>query len=146
MFANGPDLVMETVNYDAKKNAYVVSYCYPKDVPNHEKHLKVQLSDIKVKEAKDDIGKYIVNLVAHPEAAMQSVSPQKSPQQSAQPVYPVPPVSQPQTVIVSPPAPRTETVIIEEHGPYYGPGYYGAGVVIGGVWGPHRYGGYHRHW
>lgn len=136
-FAKGPDLLMESVKYHAGKNAYIVTYRYPLNVPDNKKKIQVQLSDIKVKDAEEDIGKYIVNLVLHPHSSVQSVAPH------AQAVSPAPVTvpAQPQTVIVAPPVPR-ETVIIEERSPYYGPYYGGPGIIIGGVWGPHR----HHHW
>ena len=144
VFSTSDDLLMEKVEYDLGKNSYMVIYSYPKDNKNHGKSIKVQLSDIKVNDADSDTGKALVTLIAHPIGKhAKSVAPQ------AVEVQPFAQASAPVTVQSASPAPvivqsAPQPVIVEEVGrPYYGPGYYGPEVIIGGGWWGHP-GWHHR--
>jgi len=142
LLSSGSDLLMEKVLYDPEKNTYIVKYQYPKENANHGKGMSVQLSNIKVKEPEEAVGKFLIDLIAHPGIPHKSAAPQAV--QIIQPVAtqaPAQVITQAPAQVVVQSAPPPQTVIVEEvhrpYGPYYGPYLYPE-VVIGG-WG-------HRGW
>ncbi|MES2252767.1 MAG: hypothetical protein V4482_03675 [Pseudomonadota bacterium] len=148
LLSSGPDLLMEKVLYDPEKNAYIVKYEYPKDNANHGKGMSVQLSNIKVKEQEEAIGKFLIDLIAHPGIPHKSTSSQAV--QIVQPIAtraPAQVITQAPAQIIVQSAPPPQTVIVEEvgrpYGPYYGPYLYPE-VVVGG-WG-HGEWGHHHGW